>query len=45
MPCDVTFNGAAVPQKEVECSGEAARDMANNNATDRVQSVVQPGVQ
>ena len=22
-----------MPQKEVECSGEAVRDMANNNAT------------
>ena len=33
MPRDFTFNGASVPQKEVECSGEAARDMANDNTT------------
>ena len=31
MPRDFTFNGASMPQKEVECSGEAARDMANDN--------------
>ena len=33
MPRDFTFTGASVPQKEVECSGEAARDMANDKAT------------
>ena len=32
MPREFAFNGASVPQKEVECSGEAARDMANDNA-------------
>ena len=33
MPHDFTFNRASVLQKEVECSGEATRDMANDNAT------------
>ena len=39
MPREFAFNGASVPQKEVECSGEAARDMANAIVSENGNSV------